>query len=73
MPPRIESGRGELKVSLPLPLLRAFKAAIHDSIRNRSQYGKAGQIVAAGIRQWLRDNDHPVALHATTPKDSHNE
>ena len=60
MPPRVEAGRGELKVSIPLPILRAFKQAIHDPIRGRSQYGKAGSIVTGLIRGWLISNGYPM-------------
>ncbi len=63
---RIETGRSELKISLPLPLARAFKAAIHDHIRDRARYGAAGTIIAGLLRTWLRDNGHPVSI---TPED----
>ncbi len=66
MPRRIETGRSELKISLPLPLARAFKAAIHDPVRNRATYGRAGKIIAGLLRTWLSDNGHPVSI---TPRD----
>ncbi len=59
---RIETGRCELKISLPLPLARAFKAAIHDPIRDRATYGQAGKIISGLLRTWLRDNGHPVSI-----------
>ncbi len=63
---RIETGRSELKISLPLPLARAFKAAIHDPIRDRAIYGRAGTIISGLLRTWLRDNGHPTSV---TPED----
>ena len=66
MPPLLQTGRGELKISLPLPLLRQFKAAIHDPVRGRATYGEAGRIISGLIRQWLRENTQPPS----TPKDS---
>ena len=65
MPPRIETGRGEIKISMPLPILRAFKAAIHDPIRNRSQYGKAGAIITGLIVGWLKDNGHTTGAEVS--------
>ena len=62
MPRRIETGRCELKISLPLPLARAFKAAIHDPIRDRAIYGKAGTIIAGLLRTWLRDQGLPTSI-----------
>ena len=59
---RIETGRCELKVSLPLPLARAFKSAIHDPIRDRAIYGRAGTIIAGLLRKWLRDQGLPTAI-----------
>lgn len=69
MPPRILTGRGELKVSLPLPLARAFKAAIHDPVRDRARYGQAGYIIAGLIRSWLLENGHPVSIEPGTSKE----
>jgi len=62
MPPRIQAGRGELKVSLPLPLLRAFKLAIYDPIRDRSKYRAAGTILTGLIHKWLEDNGHRTSI-----------
>ncbi len=74
MPRRIETGRSELKISLPLPLARAFKAAIHDPIRDRAQYGKAGTIIAGLLRTWLRDQGLPTSITpgaTRSPEDPH--
>ena len=57
--PRIETGRSELKITLPLPRARAFKAAIHDPIRDRAQYGKAGNIIAGLPRAGRPDTRLP--------------
>ena len=62
MPPRIQAGRGELKISLPLPLLRAFKHAIWDPARSRSKYGVAGTILTSLIHKWLEDNGYPTSV-----------
>ena len=70
MPPRIPAGTADLKISLPLPLLRAFKAAIHDPIRNRARYASAGTIIAGLLRKWLLDNGHPLTV---TPEDTDNQ
>ncbi len=67
---RIETGRSELKISLPLPLARAFKAAIHDPIRNRAIYGRAGTIIAGLIRTWLRENGLPVSITPSATRSS---
>ncbi len=67
---RIETGRCELKISLPLPLARAFKAAIHDHIRDRATYGAAGKIISGLLRTWLHDNGHPTSI---TPEDPTND
>lgn len=64
MPPRIETGRAEIKISLPLPIARAFKRAIHDPVRGRAQYGKAGQIITGLLRNWLRENGHSLDTHS---------
>ena len=60
---RVRGGAGELKVSLPNPLLNAFNSAIHDPIRGRPQYGRAGSIIEELLRNWLHDNGHPTDLH----------